>query len=392
MKKILLFLVFILSNSIFSGIYAISGDSTQISLLTVLPRPNTVYTMYGHTAIRITNPSENIDKVFNYGIFDFDSPNFLYRWLKGETDYSLGADAFPFFNYAYTARNTTVIEQILNIPSKEKEDIVKFLINNIQPENSVYRYTYCFDNCTTRPRDIIEKYCGGKLIYTEKEKNISIRGLVHECITPFPWETFGIDLLIGSGADSIISKRTELFLPLELKNALDNAYVLDETGQQRPIVSSTKTIISSAQIIPEKSWSSPMKLGIIMLIHCLVFAIVGYFWKKSFRYFFALMFLSAAIAGFIIAFVSFISVHPCTFPNWNLLWLHPLHFIPVVGYFFKKTYRFIRWYHWSNFVLLSGVLLGWHFIPQELNIACIPFILCLWISSGYKLLIDQKVK
>ena len=389
MKKILLFLLFILSNSIFSGIYAISGDDTQISLLTVLPRSNEVYTVYGHTAIRVVNTSEGIDEVFNYGTIDFSAPNYLYRFIKGVPDYSLSVGNFRFFEYSYASRNSTVIEQILNIPSKEKEEIINFLIINLQPKNREYRYNFCFDNCTTRPRDIIEKYCGGNLIYPEGEKDITIRDLLHECTAPYPWIEFGVDLIIGSGADSIISKRTELFLPVRLMESLDKAYVLNDSLQQYPIVSSTKTIINTAQT--EESWSSPMKIGIIMIIHCLIFAIAGYFWKKSFRFFFALIFLSTAIGGCVVAFVTLVSLHPCTSYNWNLLWLHPLHLIPVVGYFFKKTYRFIRWYHWSNFVLLSGVLLGWHFIPQDLNIACIPFIICLWISSGYKLLIDKKL-
>ena len=391
MKKILFLLIFILSNSIFSGIYAISGDDTQISLLTVMPRPNEVHTVYGHTAVRITNHSEGIDDVYNYGTFDFNAPNFIYRFIKGETDYFLSTNPFRLFEYHYTARNSTVIEQVLDIPSKEKEEIINFLIINKQPKNREYRYNFCFDNCTTRPRDIIEKYCGGNLIYPESEKNITLRNLIHECTAPYPWMNFGIDLIIGSGADSIISKRTELFLPIKLMEALDRAYVLDNRQQQRPIVSSKQTIIRSELSTPEKLWNSPMKIGIIMVIHCLVFAIIGYFRKKSFRFFFALMFLNAAIAGCVIAFVTLGSLHPCTSYNWNLLWLNPLCFIPVVGYFFKKTYRFIRWYHWSNFVLLSGILLGWHFIPQELNIACIPFIVCLWISSGYKLLIDKKL-
>ncbi|GHS91253.1 membrane protein [Bacteroidia bacterium] len=356
-----------------------------------MPRPNGVYTVYGHTAIRVFNPAEKIDVVFNYGTFDFNSPNFIYRFVKGETDYSISADDYRLFEYHYSAGNAIVVEQILNIPAKNKEEIVNALIINMKPENRKYRYNYFFDNCTTRPRDIIEKYCGGKLLYSKNENPVTFRKLIHECTLHDPWMTFGIDLVIGNGADSIIGKRSELFLPVKLMEALDEAYVEDADLQQYPIVSSSKTIIRSEPINPSKSWSSPMKLGIVMAIHCLVFAIVGFFWKKTFRFFYCLIFMNVAIAGCIVAFVALISSHPCTWPNWNLLWIHPLHFIPAIGYFFKKTYHLIRWYHWSNFVLLSGILLGWSLIPQELNIACIPFIICLWISSGYKLLIDKKL-
>ncbi len=391
MKKILFLLIFIAFNSLFFGTYALSGDSTQISLLTVRPRPNAIYTVFGHTAIRVSIPSQNFDEVFNYGTFNFDGPGFMYRFVKGETDYKISADLFRFFESHYKMENATVIEQILNLPSTEKEKIINFLFTNMQPENQEYRYNYFFDNCTTRPRDIIEKYSNGKLVYTESEQPITIRDLVHQCTDFDPWLTFGIDLVIGSGADSTIHQRTKLFLPVELMAALDKAYMLDDNQQKHPVVSSTKIIINTKPVDPGKPFGNPMILGIIMALCCLAFAIIGFWKRKRFRFFYGLIFLIMAIGGCIVAFVAFVSSHPCVWPNWNLLWIHPLHFIPVVGYFFKKTYRFIRWYHWSNFVLLSGILLGWHFIPQELNIACIPFIISLWICSGYKLFIDKKL-
>ena len=392
MKKIQLLFYFILFNSAYLCVHAISGDSIQISLLTVMPRTNRVYTAYGHTAIRILNRSTQQDVVFNYGTFDFNAPNFIYRFIKGETDYSISEDDYRLFEYHYSRENATVVEQILNIPDKKKTEIVEALKTNMKPENQKYRYNYFFDNCTTRPRNILEKYCGGKLIYNGgQEQPVTFRKLIHECTSYSPWMTFGIDLLIGNGADSVIGKRSELFLPVKLTEALDDSHVETTDLQQFPIVSSSQTIIRSEPSEPVESRNNPMKLGIVMVIHCLVFAVIGFFRKKRFRFFYCLTFLHVALGGCIVAFVALASSHPCTWPNWNLLWIHPLHLIPVAGYLFNKTYRLIRWYHWSNFVLLSGLLLGWPFIPQELNIACIPFMICLWISSGYTLFIDKKL-
>ncbi len=388
------FVFFILFCSILPKVYAISWESTQVSLLTIMPRSNEVYTIYGHTALRIENQLQGLDVVFNYGTFDFDKPHFLYRFIKGETDYFLSVEDYRFFFYHYASNNATVREQILDISAEEKRQIMYMLDDNIEPENREYRYNFIFDNCVTRPRDIIEKYCGGQLIYNQAEEKTTFRKLIHECTAPYPWMTFGIDLIIGNGADSIIGKRNEMFLPVKLMKALDNASVENDSLPQRPIVSSSQIIIRSEDN-PESrlnhSWSSPVKLGFIMVILCVVVAVYGWIRKKTFRFFHSVLFLSVGLAGCLVAFVALVSSHPCTWPNWNLLWIHPLHIIPAIGYLFKKTYRFIRWYHWSNFVLLSSLLLGWTWIPQELNIACIPFILCLWIGSGYKLLIDRRL-
>ncbi len=388
-RKFFLLLVFFVG--FLSVFKALSGDSIRVSLLTVMPRSNEVYTIYGHTAIRVHDSSRNMDVVFNYGSFSFHEPGFIYHFVKGDADYYLSWDEYNDFQRVYSRGNSTVIEQVLNIPEKDKEGMIQMFRINLLPENLKYRYNFLFDNCATRPRDIIEKYCGGTLIYPDQQTEVTFRDLIHSCTDPYPWMTFGIDLIIGCGADSLIGLRQEMFLPVKLMNALDGAKVVNDSLSY-PLLTSSKEIISSHKNDSQpSSWSSPMKLGIVLLIHSLVFAVCGWIWKREFRFFFGLIFLQAGLAGCIVAFVSLISDQPCTWPNWNLLWLHPLHLIAFTGFFFKKSYSFIRGYHGSNFVLLSLLLLGWHWVPQELNLACIPYILCLWLGSGYRL-ISKKQK
>jgi len=201
---------------------------------------------------------------------------------------------------------------------------------------------------------------------------------------PYPWMTFGIDLLIGEGADSLISHRQEMFLPVKLMNALDSAYVVDDNLEQRPIVSFRHVIIQSSETDDNggRSWSSPMKLGIVLLIHALVFGIYGIISKRRFGIFFGLIYLQATIIGLIIWFVALFSVHPCTFPNFNMYFFHPFYLIAFLGYVLPKTYRLATWFHWINFVLLPMLLIAWPFTLQNMNTANIPYILCLWIGSG----------
>ncbi|MDR0233005.1 MAG: DUF4105 domain-containing protein [Dysgonamonadaceae bacterium] len=368
-----------------------SGDSLQISLLTVLPRSNEVYTIYGHTAIRAHNPSEKLDLVFNYGSFDWSEPNFLYRFIKGETDYYLGVHSFDEFEYIYTMGNYTVIEQVLNLSPEEKTEILQMLFYNALPENRRYRYDFLFDNCTTRPRDIIERFTNSRIVYEEQKNPTTFRTLIHECTKPYPWMTFGIDLVIGSGADSLISLRQEMFLPEKLMNALETAYI-ENDSIRRPMVSSTQIIIQSIEEDNHSGnlWFSPMVAGICLLAISLILGICGMIYKRRFRLFFALLFLAAGITGCIIWFVAFFSIHPCTYPNWNVFFFHPLYFIALVGYLLPKTYRFITWYHWINFVLLSSFLITWPFIPQEMNSANIPFVLCLWIGLGLPIILRRS--
>ncbi|MDR3340002.1 MAG: DUF4105 domain-containing protein [Candidatus Symbiothrix sp.] len=385
MKRILLFFVLILS---FPLVKSQTYDNLRVSLLTVEPRAKAVYTIFGHTALRLSDPVQNIDIVFNWGTFDTQIPNFILRYVIGETDYFLSISSFESFAFIYSSdTNATVIEQELYIPDNQKENLIKTLGINLQPENIEYRYNFIFDNCTTRPRDILEKYCGGILTYPELPAPLTFRKLIHGCTKSYPWLEFGIDCVIGNGADSLISYRSSLFLPENLMDALSNSVVVYPEGSANTLVLSSEMVVRPQAESQAKSSGcsiSPVFAGISLFLLFLALIIVGYFKKRRFRLPFALLFFIAGAGGSIVAILCFFSLHPCTWPNWNILWLHPLHFIGCVGFGFGKSYRLFTWYHAINFVLLSSFMLGWYWIPQELNPAAIPYILSLWMISGYE--------
>lgn len=131
---------------------ATPADSVRVSLLTCSPGSQ-IYALFGHTALRYEDKQKGVDVVFNYGIFDFNAPNFIWRYIKGETDYQLGVTDFFYFQNEYANRNSAVAEQELNLLPQEKSKLFSILEKNYLPENRVYRYNYFYDNCATRPRD-----------------------------------------------------------------------------------------------------------------------------------------------------------------------------------------------------------------------------------------------
>ncbi|MDR2683333.1 MAG: DUF4105 domain-containing protein [Dysgonamonadaceae bacterium] len=381
MKRCFLLVITFLS---LASAQAFPTDSLQISLLTVEPKADRVYTVYGHTALRLYDPSQAIDMVLNWGTFDFDAPHFLYRFIRGETDYSLSYSTYEQFLLAYQWGNKTVIEQVLDLSPEGKEKLLAKLAVNLQPEHWVYRYNFLFDNCTTRVRDLIEQGSPG-LTYPDPAEKTTFRQLIHSCTASHRWMTFGIDLLIGSGADSLISVRQELFLPRRLKDALDRSHRLS-----KPLVVSSAQVLTA---VPEPAsrpalWNSPLVAGCFLLLIYILIGTIGLRKGRPFTGAFAPLFLMAGAAGCLLAFMAAFSYHPCVSSNWNLLWLHPLHLVAFVGYCWKRGNpafipRMLFWYHAVNFVLLCGLLLGWHWIPQALHPANIPYILCLAGASGY---------
>jgi hypothetical protein len=364
----------------------LSGQA-QISLLTSSPADDAVYMLYGHTALRVYDPATKLDAVFNYGIFDFSRPNFIYRFAKGETDYMLRAYDFNYYFIEYIERGCEVYEQILNLLPDEKESLWQALVLNEQPENRVYRYNFFFDNCATRPVAMIERNIRGTIRYPAQTEQPAFRDAINFCTRHHPWVTFGCDLVLGAPTDRAMTLNETFFLPEYLKKAFSQAEI-ERDGTMQPLVLKVN-ILSENTRTPEKTPPFPTSP---LACFTLVFAGVAWLtwreWRKKshYRWLDGALFFLAGMAGCILFFLSFISVHPSTFPNISLLWLHPLHLAGAIFFFVKKCNTLAFSYHFINFATIFGMALAWIFVAQHFNIAFTPLIAALWLRSGWALL------
>lgn len=361
------------------------SDEAQISILTAAPSDEAVFTLYGHTAVRVKDSLHKIDLVFNYGIFDFSKPNFIYRFTKGETDYKLAAYNFQHYIIEYQMRGSEVTEQVLNFTPDEINKIWNALYINVQPENCVYRYNFFFDNCATRPVAIVEEQVDGKIKYNDPPKPQTFRDLINYCTRNNSWLTFGCDLALGSPTDRVATPHEMMFLPVYLKEEFDKATIVNPDGTERKLVKSTTRLAEELTDDDqgEKEWFTPMLCS--MIIFLLVSLITYMEWKKKtyFRLVDCILFLLAGVAGTVLFFLCFISTHPCIWPNWSIVWLQPFDLVAVILFAVKKYGKAAYYYHFINFAALTLLLAGWYFIPQHLNIAFIPLVATLWLRSGF---------
>ncbi len=385
LKKYIFLLSLLFTSISFQAQQAQLSKDAEISLLTVSPSEDEVYTVYGHTALRVKDPSQKLDAVFNYGIFDFSKPNFIYRFAKGETDYKLAAQYTRDFMIEYEMRGSEVTEQILNLDSAGKARIWEALLINNRPENRVYRYNFFFDNCATRPAAIIEKQSGGKINYHAPFEQQTFRDLINYSTRNKPWLTFGCDLALGSPTDRIATIHEMMFLPLYLKEAFGAATITGTDGSQKELVSSTDTLISGLtdEARPEAGFFTPLVCcwGFFLLVLAITY--IEWHWKTYFRIVDFFLFFIAGVAGVVLFFLCFVSTHPCIRPNWNIIWLQPFDLIAVILFAVKKLRKAAYYYHFINFAALTLMLAGWYFIPQHLNTAFIPLVMSLWLRSGY---------
>lgn len=376
---LLLILAFLLQNKE-TRAFVLSRQS-EISVLTCSPGDE-AYSVYGHSAIRVKDESYNYDVVFNYGIFDFSSPNFLYRFASGQTDYLLGAYGFSDFVEDYIAAKRSIYEQVLNLTQHEKQKVFDFLLWNAKPENRVYRYNFLFDNCATRVRDVIQEQSDGKVNFPEKTENQkTFRDLIKEYHSKLLWLNFGIDLIVVAPSDKDASAFEEMFLPDYLMDHFAHSTIT--TGNE------TKTLVGATDVIyqaPESTFKS-LKIvspfvvfGILLLL--VIYVSVRQWRKKKINYLTDyLVFGINGFMGVVMLWFVLYSEHPAMHPNYNLLWAIPVNFVFVFIWKVKKWRTVTRYYFVVVSVWLLLFLLLSSLAPQEFHVVFYLLILIVLVRA-----------
>lgn len=375
----------------FSLIQPVKGqdDNVKVSLLTCAPGTE-IYALFGHTALRYEDTERGEDWVFNYGMFSFNTPNFIYRFVKGETDYELGITRYPYFESSYAMRGSSVFQQTLNLTPVEKQRLKSLLEENYLPENRVYRYNFFYDNCTTRARDKMEECLEGKIVYPNGRDGLSFRDIVHQYTKGHEWDELGIDMCLGSEADEPIDARKQMFAPFYLMEAAKEAVIV-EGDSLRPLVLVEKKVVDVQPEEDEGSFPlSPMVCVFILIgITCLV-GWVQLKIKKVIWIWDILLFGMQGLAGCVIAFLVFFSTHPTVGSNWLILLFNPipLVYLPVMVYRAIKGKKDL--YHVINIVYLTLFIMIMPFIQQKFNATVLPLALCLLICSASHVLLYYR--
>ncbi|KAA6345881.1 hypothetical protein EZS27_006571 [termite gut metagenome] len=371
----------------------VGADSVRLSLLTCAPGKE-VYALFGHTAIRYECPEKHMDWIFNYGVFDFDTPNFIWRFVKGETDYLLGVASYGHFVEEYRYYNRSVWQQTLNLTAEEKGKLTKFLMKNARPENRRYRYNFLYDNCATRPRDKIEECLDGSIHYISSDKGRTFRDIIHEFAAGNEWACFGMDFCLGQETDKLIDDRQKMFAPLYLMAYMASAVVTDTVKEQRLLAGDTCTLVEEVE---EKDGAvfagfpfTPFQTFSILLF--VVALITAFEWKKRRLLWWVDLTLFAfyGVSGCMIAFLIFFSEHPAVSPNYLIVVFHPLHILCLPWVIRREIKKKRNPYHLLNFIVLTLFILLWGIIPQRIHLAVLPLSLCLWLRSTTNLILTYK--
>ncbi|MEK0423121.1 MAG: hypothetical protein RLZ95_1031 [Bacteroidota bacterium] len=331
----------------------IANSKLRISILTC-DAGEDIYTIWGHTAVRVVDSINNTDYVFNFGTFDFNTPNFIAKFMKGDLMYFITATTYTNFlyEYEYTARN--VHEQELKLTNAEKEKWYQALQVNMIGNNRFYLYNFISDNCTTRIKDglfkhaQINNYSIGIHSYREEVVNGTYK-------SGLGWVALGIDLLLGAVSDNTPNLYQEAFLPILLYQKI---------ALNPKLVVATKDIQYNNK--PQVKASNPITYLIVFLI---LYLFVSN-WNSSITQSIArflditLLFLFG-IGGALVLYMSQFSLHNACHENYNLIWLHPIYLLAIPLYFIpKKWVGYLGWLFFTTTVLF---MFASHWIPQHLS-------------------------
>lgn len=356
-----------LKNLIICLIAAISAtlpataDNSRVSLLTCAPGEE-IYELFGHTALRYRDSDRGIDIVFGYGYFSFEQPNFVWRFILGETDYLAGAVNYRDFIEEYRERGTGVTEQILQFTPEQKRELRNALFNDCRPQNSTYRYNYFYNNCTTKVRDRIMEQLpdSSSVTFPCDARATTIREAVAQHTASQPWSAFGINLLLGADVDKPATRHTLQFLPAYLMSDFAAAQRADGT----PLISEESELLPNTEKEKTLNHFTPFNCALLLLLLTMIIMLCEVRSGKRVWIYDILLMLTQGVAGCLLLFMALFSQHPAVSDNYLIILLNPLplFLIPfVVICAIKKRETPFMWAE----VIIGGLFIATApFVPQ----------------------------
>jgi len=379
-KKILLFGIFLFLSNVHFGQKL--SPYAKVSILTCAPG-NELYSTFGHSAIRIKDPVFRIDKVYNYGTFNFETPGFYMKFVRGKLDYMLSVSPYRYFVISYKQEKRAIYEQILNLSSSQKDSIYKALEINALPENMYYRYDFLKDNCSTRVLKIINNALKDNLILPEKFSNKpqSYREMLMPYLKGKDWERFGINLALGRPTDKIVNVEDASFLPDYLKIIFDNSEIKTNDGI-KPFVIQENTLYTPSQKNIRKSLTiNPERIFWFLLVIILSITIIETRKSRNYFIFDKTLFFIVGFVGLNILFLWFVTDHSSVVNNQNIIWSSPLFFIAAF-LLRKNNKKYIRIFFLLYSVLITIFLITDLFFLSLYDNASIPIELILIVRSA----------
>ena len=356
-------------------------------MVTCAPYQGELYSAFGHSAIRVYDPVNQIDYAYNYGVFDFNQPNFYLNFTRGHLLYKLAVQSYPHFRYNYLYFNRWVHEQVINIDQSQKQKIFDYLEWNALPENQNYLYDYFYNNCATKIRDVFVESLGEKIVFDESfiTTDYTIRQLTDLYLQQQPWGDLGIDICLGLPMDKKATPYNYMFLPDYIEASFNHASLITSSGAI-PLVKETIVSESGEVNAIERSWMHPWVVFGIFLVGVVVISYYDFKKQNISTWLDVALLLVTGLIGLLLFTLWVATDHRAAANNFNLLWAQPFNLFALYLIVGKKK-KFTKKYFAAITVLSLVLLLTWSILPQQLNVFLYPVVVAMTLryAINYKL-------
>jgi hypothetical protein len=318
LKKICFFLLLFLTINFSFAQNLLLSKEAKVSVLTC-GTGNESYSLFGHTAIRISDPFNNIDAVYNYGAFDFNTPNFVLKFIKGDLQYFAVVHSYTDFINEYHYEKRSVYEQELNIPYPLKQKLFDNLNTSLASGESHYTYKFIDKNCTSMVVDIINKTLDTTAIVKNADTDITYRTILFPYFDNHFYEKLGTSIIFGKKVDGL---GTQIFLPFELQKSLKKVFY-----KNHPLTNENKTILEFSKEVTGSWWNNVYTYLLFLAL------IIGINKKPIGAFYLTIM----ALLGVFFAFAGFYSFHKELAYNYNILLFNPTLLSLLYFYQTKNT-------------------------------------------------------
>ena len=333
------------------------SEQAKVSVITC-GTGDEMYSIFGHTALRFVDKEQQVDAVFNYGTFDFNTPNFYAKFIKGDLLYYLSVSDYSSFVWQYQADNRSVEEQFLDLTFAQKQQLWQMVLQQYRGPEKYYTYRFVHNNCTTKVVDLLNEVLSQPLSTDFEANNQSYRDILNSYVKDNYFEKLGINILFGRRTDEL---NQHIFMPDKLLKSVEIS-----TNNSAPITQKTIPVFTATEKSPNmlNSWWFACVLSVATIF------------LSRFKIIRHLLLIFSGLIGILLVFIHFYSQHIELLNNNMVMLFNPLliFYVFVKNKNLKKYFAFMLLSIIALFCIMSGLTKVFMFFPiLGINIACILF-------------------
>lgn len=372
-----IFLIFALVLQCLAAVSQSAPNDLKISILTCA-HGDEIYSSFGHCAFRATCPSRGIDKVYNYGTFNFRQPYFVLKFARGFLDYAVSAYGYERFCVEYIRDGRKVVEQDLNLSPEQIQAMYDFLEWNAREENRYYKYNFLEDNCATKIRDVIKNACGDNVVFPDSTYKFTLRHAINERIEEMPWFRLGITLLMGMPVERKANSMSAMFLPDYVYSTLADTKIRNQEGSMVPLVRQERVVIPADKPVDRTDWLTYMSPSLVFWLTFAALALATFYEVKNGTYHAGIdktVLCITGLFGMLFMAMWFLTEHTVTAWNLNLLWAWPIHI--VAAWYVRSNGAFWTKYFKAAAIITATLTIAGPIMPQHYDAAFYPILMIL---------------